>query len=73
LGGAVIERALNDHIHGWLDVRQWNNQRSAEIERARALPIGALWWGLSHLIHWLPDLGKVAFLLAWLPALIVYP
>jgi hypothetical protein len=29
--------------------------------------------GLSHLIHWLPDLGKVVFLLAWLPALIVYP
>jgi len=36
LPGAVIEQALNDHIHGWLNARQWN-QRDAEIERARKL------------------------------------
>jgi hypothetical protein len=36
LPAAVIEQALDAHIHGWLDVPQWD-QRDAEIERARAL------------------------------------
>jgi hypothetical protein len=36
LPAAVIERALNAHVHSWLDGKRWQ-RRDAEIERARAL------------------------------------
>jgi hypothetical protein len=36
LPAAVIEAAIDDAIHSWLDVGAWN-RRNAEIERARKL------------------------------------
>lgn len=36
LPAAVIEAALDAHIHSWLDGAAWR-QRDAEIERARKL------------------------------------
>jgi hypothetical protein len=36
LPAAVIEQALDDGIHSWLDSKKWQ-RREAEIKRARAL------------------------------------
>lgn len=36
LPASVIEQAINDEIHSWIDAAVWN-RRDAEIERARKL------------------------------------